>query len=50
MFLLWIESLESAGEIDFPFADARAEIETWAENPVTYNQIGVQFFRLERRG
>lgn len=49
MFLLWIESLESAGEIDFPFDDARSEIEAWAAGDVSYNQIGVCFFQLERK-
>ena len=49
MFLLWIESLETAGEIDFPFSAARDEIEQWSVGDTTYNQIGIRFCQLERK-
>lgn len=48
MYLLWIESLESAGEIEFPYEQARKEIEKWGQQQTTYTQIGIRFFRLER--
>ena len=47
MLRLWIDILEGAGEIDFPFDDARREIEAWAEDRTAYNQIGIQTLVLE---
>lgn len=48
MFLLWIDSLEAAGEIGVDFQAVRDEIEAWAQRDTAYNQIGIRFFRLER--
>ncbi len=48
MLRLWIDILEGAGEIDFPFDDARCEIDSWSQNQTAYNQIGIQIMVLER--
>ena len=47
MYLLWVDSLDSAGEFEFPFQLVREEIEDWAQTETTYSQIGIRFFALE---
>lgn len=48
MLNLWIDILEGAGEIDYPFDDTRREIDAWSEDRTAYNQIGIQILVLER--
>ena len=47
MFLLWIDALEAAGEFQFPFDKARAELEQWSLSAAAYTQISLRFLRLQ---
>lgn len=46
MFFLWIEVFERSGAVDFKFDDVRRELETWAENETSFNQVGVRIVEV----
>jgi hypothetical protein len=49
MFLLWIEIIERADVIKFPFSRTREELDEWSKKINTYSQLGIQAIELQRR-
>jgi hypothetical protein len=50
MFHLWFDIIESAQETNFPFGQARSEVEAWARNDTAYGQIGFQIAVMSKLG
>lgn len=46
IFRLWIDIFERSQVVECDFEIVRRELDTWAANPATYNQIGLAIFEL----
>lgn len=48
MFFLWIDLFEQTPGLDFPFDDARNELNKWGQIETAFSQVGVRIVQVER--
>jgi SAM-dependent methyltransferase len=48
IFSLWIDIFERSKAVAFDFDAVRAELDSWAENPISYNQVGLKIVEIKR--